>query len=556
MVKKMVKESSSENNSLECVFCGSEDNNELKLGKMYKKENIHVHYYCMLFSSGLKQAGVSDNDGILGFLPKDIRAESRRGSRLKCYYCKKKGATVGCCSRNCRRAFHLTCGLDADSMHQFFGTFCSFCAQHRPQQEIVGNGESSSVNCPICLNSVEVAISSSSIRSPCCNNSWFHRICIQKQALNAGYFFKCPMCNDQEIFQEEMLRYGIYVPQQDASWEREENAFQELLFRHNHCDAKICICPNGRDYDREGSKWEVKLCALCGSQGIHKQCGRLRSLNTRWECTSCEEIIKRGDDNESGEFSHKSCHFVYPAEKKKRGRKKKRKHKDTEQEPVSKLQGSYKNTKIENVMFPTKNKSQDNTETAGNRVHVTLSQGLVIKISLDDWSSLAKNACKLKQKLENADKSHISWLKLRKQYKSDENSHSIHDMEESELDYSQPPSLSDISDHLNDTINSLPPDLEALENDVVSDIADSEDGLLKNNEFDTVLHNSSESSMYSNLSENSINTHSFPVRSHMSLSDHISGLLKAQTARKSMKSNVSNMEFANARKVIDSEYMC
>jgi hypothetical protein len=38
------------------------------------------------------------------------------------------------------------------------------------------------------------------------------------------------------------------MPVQDAEWETEENAFNELLQRHDTCDAKDCLCPDGRKY--------------------------------------------------------------------------------------------------------------------------------------------------------------------------------------------------------------------------------------------------------------------------------------------------------------------
>jgi hypothetical protein len=30
---------------------------------------------------------------------------------------------------------------------------------------------------------------------------------------------RCPNCNEMEAFTEEMKTFGIYVPEQDASWE-------------------------------------------------------------------------------------------------------------------------------------------------------------------------------------------------------------------------------------------------------------------------------------------------------------------------------------------------
>jgi hypothetical protein len=40
-----------------------------------------------------------------------------------CWYCKKSGATVGCCMSRCKKVFHLPCGRREGSLHQFFGQF-------------------------------------------------------------------------------------------------------------------------------------------------------------------------------------------------------------------------------------------------------------------------------------------------------------------------------------------------------------------------------------------------------------------------------------------------
>ena len=103
-------------------------------------------------SSGLNQEG-EDEEGIKGFLPDSIVKEWRRGSMLKCFYCKNKYtlhlleiqnktlantitryATVGCAHSSCKRGYHLPCGLENGSLQQFFGNFASFCSAHRPVQ--------------------------------------------------------------------------------------------------------------------------------------------------------------------------------------------------------------------------------------------------------------------------------------------------------------------------------------------------------------------------------------------------------------------------------------
>lgn len=40
-----------------------------------------------------------------------------------CTYCRKSGATLGCDVTRCKVAFHLPCGIENNSLHQFFNSF-------------------------------------------------------------------------------------------------------------------------------------------------------------------------------------------------------------------------------------------------------------------------------------------------------------------------------------------------------------------------------------------------------------------------------------------------
>ena len=154
----------------------------------------------------------------------------------------------------------------------------------------------------------------------------FHKYCIQKFAATAGYFFKCPLCNNKEIFETEMQSFGVYVPEQDAEWETQDNGtlYDDLLERHNRCDADECVCPEGRETDEDYTIWEIVstdnygttglrpmqssfkcgliivilfqiLCWCCGAQGIHVKCGDLPLSKdmVKWKCKECLETIKK-----------------------------------------------------------------------------------------------------------------------------------------------------------------------------------------------------------------------------------------------------------------------
>ncbi|XP_009004131.1 G2/M phase-specific E3 ubiquitin-protein ligase isoform X2 [Callithrix jacchus] len=267
------------------------------------KINLVTHR-TLLMSSGIWQRG-KEEEGVYGFLIEDIRKEVNRASKLKCSICKKNGASIGCVAPRCKRSYHFPCGLERECIFQFTGNFASFCWNHRPVQ-ITSNNYKESLPCTICLEFIQPIPSYNILRSPCCKNAWFHRDCLQVQAINAGvFFFRCTICNNSDIFQKEMLRMGIHIPEKDASWELEENAYQELLQHHERCDVRRCRCKEGRDYNAPDSKWEIKLCQCCGSSGTHLACSSLRSWEQNWECLECRGIIYN-----SGEFQKAKKHVL------------------------------------------------------------------------------------------------------------------------------------------------------------------------------------------------------------------------------------------------------
>ncbi|KAL1789820.1 G2 M phase-specific E3 ubiquitin-protein ligase isoform X1, partial [Sigmodon hispidus] len=289
---KLSEPSEAQNLCLACVFCRKTDDCPNKYGekKTYEKWNFSVHYYCLLMSSGIWQRG-KEEEGVYGFLIEDIKKEVNRASKLKCTVCRKTGASIGCVVPQCKRSYHLPCGLQKECIFQFTGNFASFCWTHRPIQAITSNMYGDPLPCTICLEFIDPIPTYNILQSPCCKNAWFHRDCLQVQAINAGvYFFRCTLCNNTDIFQKEMLRMGIHIPEKDASWELEENAYQELLQSHDRCDVRRCHCKNGRDYNEPNSKWEVKRCHCCGSSGTHLACSSLQSCEQNWECLDCRRI--------------------------------------------------------------------------------------------------------------------------------------------------------------------------------------------------------------------------------------------------------------------------
>uniref|UniRef100_UPI0037E8E79B G2/M phase-specific E3 ubiquitin-protein ligase n=1 Tax=Semicossyphus pulcher TaxID=241346 RepID=UPI0037E8E79B len=275
-----------------CALCRLSDDDPAMFGEKVtlKEHKLSVHYFCLLTSCGVYQRGEED-EGVFGFLVEDIKQETRRSARLVCCCCKKKGACIGCNVRSCRKMIHFPCGRKQKFISQFTGLFPSYCPDHSPSQSVcVASDLSLPQSCSVCLDSIEPVLCYSVLKCPSCHASWFHRDCVQRQARSAGlFFFRCTLCNNKESFQEEMLRMGIHIPERDASWELEANAFSDLLEVYRRCDALTCLCSDGRTHSAKTGWFEVIRCRLCGSGGTHRKCSGLK-LDTRdWACSDCTQ---------------------------------------------------------------------------------------------------------------------------------------------------------------------------------------------------------------------------------------------------------------------------
>lgn len=275
-----------------CALCRSADDDPALLGEKVKIEELKlsVHYFCLLTSCGVFQRGAED-EGVFGFLIRDIQKERWRSGKLTCSVCRQKGASVGCFVSRCKKKVHFPCGRRQQFVSQFTCPFPSFCPDHAPSQTLSPSLDLSlPQSCSVCLDHIEPVLSYSVLKCPCCHSSWFHRECVQRQAHSSGlFFFRCTLCNNKEQFQQEMLRMGIHIPERDASWELESGAFSELLEVYSRCDALSCVCPEGRAHSAKTGYLEIIRCRLCGSRGTHKKCSDLRLETKDWACPDCTQ---------------------------------------------------------------------------------------------------------------------------------------------------------------------------------------------------------------------------------------------------------------------------
>ncbi|NXB74312.1 PHF11 protein, partial [Donacobius atricapilla] len=97
-----------------CAFCSEGESGSV----MYiaTERDIAAHQDCLLFSSGFVESEDHNPENLgIRFDVSSVLKELRRGKRLVCNFCRKKGATVGCEERACRRSYHFYCALCDDA---------------------------------------------------------------------------------------------------------------------------------------------------------------------------------------------------------------------------------------------------------------------------------------------------------------------------------------------------------------------------------------------------------------------------------------------------------
>ncbi|EDW88826.1 PHD finger protein 7 [Drosophila yakuba] len=285
-----------DNKVVQCLICKYSDSDDLVFGEWMSVRNLQVHYFCLLLSTHLPQRG-SDSSGVLGFLLRDIREEAAAAEKRKCCYCNKIGASLRC--DQCRTLFHLKCGLDNRAVFQFCGQYKSYCYRCRPMDDYkqqIQTNPPRNYTCPICFSSIYKVELHSVVYGDCCRLGFAHKKCMRQYALTSGYYLRCIWCRS-ESFRDSIRLQSVFVPDRDATWEKQRNAYRELHERILKCDQPDCLCPNGRTYNR--LSWVIIPCTSCAATSAHLKClvGTLRlpkkHERTDFKCALCLDVEKR-----------------------------------------------------------------------------------------------------------------------------------------------------------------------------------------------------------------------------------------------------------------------
>ncbi|XP_017826864.1 PHD finger protein 11 isoform X3 [Callithrix jacchus] len=115
-----------------CALCPKDV--EYNILYFAQSENIAAHENCLLYSSGLVEC--EDHDPLnldRNFDVESVKKEIQRGRKLKCTFCRKRGATVGCDLKACNKNYHFFCAKKDHAVPKSDGArgiYKLFCQQH------------------------------------------------------------------------------------------------------------------------------------------------------------------------------------------------------------------------------------------------------------------------------------------------------------------------------------------------------------------------------------------------------------------------------------------
>ncbi|XP_048785455.1 PHD finger protein 7-like [Lagopus muta] len=294
-----------------CVLCGSVDYDLDTYGRMFDQIGFRVHEFCLIFAN-ISFDETPTDQGTVHLDYAALTTKVKQANQKQCCVCGERGAAITCTESGCERSFHLPCAKDGQCVTQFFGLHRSYCFEHCPRQTAV-TASATGTRCAICQETVGNIASYHTLMCSVCKHAWFHRDCIQQQALNDGKeCFRCPVCQDNALFCIEMSILGIRIPdsvesfcqtmqmRRTPAWE-DERAFATLQQRHRCCDAIVCFYHGGRELaEEEGLTWSSKpqppcfprpwqliLCSSCGVESTHRQCSYSSIRMNMWDCDRC-----------------------------------------------------------------------------------------------------------------------------------------------------------------------------------------------------------------------------------------------------------------------------
>ncbi|XP_065225761.1 PHD finger protein 7-like isoform X2 [Planococcus citri] len=261
-----------------CCFCETTSLDEL-LGPFYTLSEYNFHSNCLVFSSDIRQ-NPDRTKGLNGFETKTIETTLYWGQKRTCTVCSKKGATMNCAggddnnSLPCEATYHLPCALQMkNTLHVYHQR--TYCFEHIPYECIFDFDKITGIH----------------FVTDCCKQIFSHENCTKTWVQEAKALSKCPNClNGTEFKNSAKTMFSQSISNECPSFAQQLDQGFDL-----ECIAKRCKCKDTAPGGERSShcqtprdKFNLIECNYCGSNAIHRVCGRLgRKTKPEWICPAC-----------------------------------------------------------------------------------------------------------------------------------------------------------------------------------------------------------------------------------------------------------------------------
>ncbi|KFV67526.1 PHD finger protein 7, partial [Dryobates pubescens] len=268
-----------------CMLCRQAEADQDICGPILNQEGVCAHFFCLFFANEISPQMDEEQEELI-FDAEEIERAVEHAAQRECCVCHQSGATITCSETGCDVSFHLPCATQDGCATQYFGLHRSFCREHPPRQAVEAVPEEAPP-CLICMDPVDNQTSYRTMVCPACQHAWFHRECLQGQALHAGLMrFQCPAYAPSQAAAVASSSQALLVPSRNLmvseTSSHTETPSGDLGSSPVHATGRA----SSNRAEQDGP-WQLLLCSSCAAEGTHRRCSHLRPRTNSWECSSC-----------------------------------------------------------------------------------------------------------------------------------------------------------------------------------------------------------------------------------------------------------------------------
>ncbi|XP_036014474.1 PHD finger protein 11 family member isoform X2 [Mus musculus] len=218
--------------------------------------NIVAHENCLLYSSGLVESEAPDlPNTIRNFDVKSVKKEIGRGRRLKCSFCKNKGATMGCDLQSCTKNYHLSCAMEDHAILQVdedHGTYKLFCQKHAPEAQEPTQRDAT-VKAPFLKKCQEAGLLNVLLEYILEKMDLIHGRLLDETASESDYEGIETLLFESGLFEDTLIQFQEVIKSKACEWEERQRLMKQQLEALADLQQSLCSYQENGDLDCSSS---------------------------------------------------------------------------------------------------------------------------------------------------------------------------------------------------------------------------------------------------------------------------------------------------------------